>query len=388
MKKYYLSVGAIFKNESHILKEWLDHYLVRGVEHFYLINDSSNDNYYNVLEPYIKLGLVTLFDCAVTESESRQEIAYNFYFKLIENQTFWLVILDLDEFLYGTIFVDISTTLREFESYSQLLIKPKEFGSSGFVNQPTDVVSSFTWRRSIFEQVHNSIEKKEILLNQKPIVKTSDVRSYWVHNCEVIGQTVVLSRDILTFNHYRIQSLRFYLDVKTSRGDACFQDNKRDIDTFYNEDYKDEEDFCLINQNNDQIISNKYKFIETLIKSCQADLGVQNSNLFESNKNKVFDDVVLYKYLLVLNSNQADPLANFEIGNFFLSNEMYFLALYFYNKIKIKADTQGVYINKNFAIKKLADKLDYDEKCNNTFSYDAISHYLATLLTTASNPLI
>jgi hypothetical protein len=38
--KYYLSVGAIFKNESMILKEWIEHYLHHGFEHIYLINEN------------------------------------------------------------------------------------------------------------------------------------------------------------------------------------------------------------------------------------------------------------------------------------------------------------------------------------------------------------
>ena len=42
---YKLSVGSIFKNESQGIKEWIEHYLNHGVEHFYLINDNSNDNY-------------------------------------------------------------------------------------------------------------------------------------------------------------------------------------------------------------------------------------------------------------------------------------------------------------------------------------------------------
>jgi hypothetical protein len=33
--KYFLTLGAIFCRESHILKEWLDHHILEGVEHFY-----------------------------------------------------------------------------------------------------------------------------------------------------------------------------------------------------------------------------------------------------------------------------------------------------------------------------------------------------------------
>ena len=53
MKKYFFSIGAIFKNESHILKEWVEHYLFHGVDHMFLINDKSTDNYLEILEPYI-----------------------------------------------------------------------------------------------------------------------------------------------------------------------------------------------------------------------------------------------------------------------------------------------------------------------------------------------
>ena len=41
-QKYYFSVGAVFKNESHSIKEWICHYLHHGAEHFYLINDNKS----------------------------------------------------------------------------------------------------------------------------------------------------------------------------------------------------------------------------------------------------------------------------------------------------------------------------------------------------------
>ena len=41
LMKYYLSVLAIFKNEKHIMKEWLLHHMKEGVEHFYLIDNEK-----------------------------------------------------------------------------------------------------------------------------------------------------------------------------------------------------------------------------------------------------------------------------------------------------------------------------------------------------------
>ena len=59
---YDLAVTAIFKNEGRYLKEWLDYHLFAGVEHFYLYNNDSSDNYAEVLAPYIEKNLVTLTD--------------------------------------------------------------------------------------------------------------------------------------------------------------------------------------------------------------------------------------------------------------------------------------------------------------------------------------
>ena len=50
---YYLSVLAIFKNETMNLKMWIDHYLWQGVEHFYLIDNGSTDKPLAILKEYI-----------------------------------------------------------------------------------------------------------------------------------------------------------------------------------------------------------------------------------------------------------------------------------------------------------------------------------------------
>ena len=59
-RQYKVSIGAIFKNEALYLKEWIEFHRIVGVEHFYLYNNNSDDNYREVLEPYIKRNIVTL----------------------------------------------------------------------------------------------------------------------------------------------------------------------------------------------------------------------------------------------------------------------------------------------------------------------------------------
>ena len=54
--RFYLSVMAIFRNEAHVIGEWIEHYRAFGVEHFHLINNNSVDAYRPALQPLSKSG--------------------------------------------------------------------------------------------------------------------------------------------------------------------------------------------------------------------------------------------------------------------------------------------------------------------------------------------
>eukprot|EP01024_Parvocaulis_polyphysoides_P009844 TRINITY_DN13199_c0_g1_i1.p3 TRINITY_DN13199_c0_g1~~TRINITY_DN13199_c0_g1_i1.p3 ORF type:complete len:138 (-),score=4.69 TRINITY_DN13199_c0_g1_i1:75-488(-) len=48
-KKYNVSIGTIFKNEAQYLLEWIAYHTIIGIEHFYLFNDDSTDEFMEVL---------------------------------------------------------------------------------------------------------------------------------------------------------------------------------------------------------------------------------------------------------------------------------------------------------------------------------------------------
>ena len=60
--KYYLSVLACCKDEGDYIQEWVEYYLLQGVEHFYLYNNNGTDNSKELLKPYIDAGLITWID--------------------------------------------------------------------------------------------------------------------------------------------------------------------------------------------------------------------------------------------------------------------------------------------------------------------------------------
>ena len=61
--KYFLSIGAISKDETHILREWITHHINEGVEHFYL-GDNETQNmteYITTIYDFVVKEIVTLY---------------------------------------------------------------------------------------------------------------------------------------------------------------------------------------------------------------------------------------------------------------------------------------------------------------------------------------
>lgn len=94
MAKYKLSVCAIFKNEAKYIQEWIEFHRMVGVEHFYLYNNDSTDDYLDKLKPYEDIVTLTNIPGA-----SQQMPAYNNFVQNYAHETEWFAIIDLDEFI-------------------------------------------------------------------------------------------------------------------------------------------------------------------------------------------------------------------------------------------------------------------------------------------------
>jgi hypothetical protein len=249
MYKYNLSVGAMFKNESHSIKEWITHYLHHGVEHFYLINDNSNDNSVDIIQEYVDTGLITLFNVVEPYYFGRQKDIYNKYILPVIKESNWLLMVDLDEYVWSQRDLNLQNVLKEFENCGQVQIHEHIFGSNGHIQQPKNIVSSFTKR-----QQHDPMVDKGRL---KYVVNNSyDFSSLNIHhaNFRNIEYDTDESKFILAFpyyfvvNHYSCQSREFWDNVKCTRGDADSYAVRRPKDfNFF--DVNDIDDLELYHQN-------------------------------------------------------------------------------------------------------------------------------------------
>lgn len=213
--KYNLSVCAVFKNEAHVLREWLEHYIAEGVEHFYLINNDSNDNYMNILNRYIKRGMVTLKHSSVqwkyADSNAHKEIFNeNIYKHRFESK--WMIMVDLDEFMYGRKGRNISEYLDTLNSdIGNVYVEWRFFTTNGHTRKPNGIVRSLT-QRVKYREPHETprwddmpSQVKFTVGFGKSIFKSSwmhDEPKFWMHKVYTAGRRINNYGDDLPNNFY------------------------------------------------------------------------------------------------------------------------------------------------------------------------------------------
>lgn len=123
-KRFNLSICTLFNNEAPYLDEWIEYHHLLGVDHFYLYNSGSTDNYKETLLPYIQKGMVTLVEWPAPHLKKDEEAiwalssqipAYENALKLrAEHETKWLVFLDVNEFIVPALADSLPTILEAY----------------------------------------------------------------------------------------------------------------------------------------------------------------------------------------------------------------------------------------------------------------------------------
>jgi hypothetical protein len=247
MFKYKLAVGALFKNESHALKEWLDHYIIRGADHFFLINDKSTDSFQEILLPYQERGLITLFNTDTPYYLGRQRDLYNTY--ILPHVTFceWLLMVDLDEFVWSPQSTNFVELLKQFNHIGQFQFEHTLFGSNGHLIQPESIVKGFTKRHKDLP-THGPVNYKYFIQGKYEFTSLN-VHHATFKNLEYEKTHFkMFGPDWWCNNHYWCQSRDFWNNVKCVRGDSDAY-RKRTPEHFQFEDFNDVEDTGLFEQN-------------------------------------------------------------------------------------------------------------------------------------------
>lgn len=226
--KYTVSIVAVFKNEADYLDEWVRYHQLIGIEHFYLVNNNSTDDYKKVLEKFVDDGTVTLIDLP---DKNAQMKAYQLVMERFSQETTWLAIIDIDEFI---VMVDKSVKLPEFlnkfgEEVSQIIVGWMIFGSSGHIKKlEGGVLDRFRLHSTDdFIADYKAIVKPSMMLdvpsphwvNVTGITVDEQGRKYYQYPRHNVKIAKPASKKIIRINHYYSKSLEEF-QSKSLRGFA------------------------------------------------------------------------------------------------------------------------------------------------------------------------
>lgn len=232
--KYKLAICAIFRDEARFLKEWIDYHRAVGVEHFWLYNNSSSDSYKKVLAPYIKAGIVELFQRpSKPEQENQQEYtytiqcgAYNDALNRARKVSKWLALIDIDEFVVPVNDDSIVDVMENyFSDVSGLYINWIFYGSSGVkkIKKGEYLIEKLTHRAELSCENHTNgkciVNPLHVVSCPNPHFCNYKDGKYHVdaglYPCGMRASGLFI--DKIRINHYWTKDLKFMHDVKIPR---------------------------------------------------------------------------------------------------------------------------------------------------------------------------
>ena len=139
--KNKLSFVAIVKNEGPYIIEWIEFHRIVGVDKFYIYDNESSDNLEELLQPYIKSGIVIY---QYLPGKNMQNKVYTDAIKRYKDESKYLGFIDIDEFVVpcednslGDIVDDI---LNKNERAAGVAINWRMYGSNGYEEKPKGLV--------------------------------------------------------------------------------------------------------------------------------------------------------------------------------------------------------------------------------------------------------
>lgn len=206
---YFLTACLIFQNAASYLDEWLRFHTLVGVEHFYLYDNDSDDDFRFVIRPFQAEGRVTLHKWPGT---AQQENAFRHCLNQYRGSAQWIAFLDDDEFLFPAIGENVPEILRDYDSYAGVAVCWLLFGSNGHLTRPPGLVTHNYRRRADWVDPHvkcvvnpNKVTEPAVLGHSfrcRPGEQIVDE-----NHRPVSGPFVeVPSANVLCVNHYLIKS--------------------------------------------------------------------------------------------------------------------------------------------------------------------------------------
>lgn len=249
---YELAVATIFQNDAAYLKEWIEFHKMQGVQHFYLYNNNSEDNYVEVLNPYLKSGEVTLTDWnlhynfgEITAWNNIQCAAYMHCIKNYGPSCKWIAFIDTDEFLFCENGALLTNFLKAYKKFAAVGVNWQMFGTSGVWEIPDNGLMIELLNHCAYVNHAKNFHVKSIV--QPKYVKGCQNPHFFnyvqgkfavdVEKRKILGPyTKSVAIDKIRINHYWSRNEKFFYEYKIPRCTAMFGEVPFDVQQL-NADY-------------------------------------------------------------------------------------------------------------------------------------------------------
>lgn len=194
-----------------------------GVEHIYMVDNGSEDNYYKIIESFIKEGFITLWK----EPKINQTAGLNKHINLLKKETIWLGVFDMDEYLYTKRGENIKTIIKSFSpSVKLIMIQMKIFYPGTFLS-PSSIIET-----NIKKKCNDNIYFPKCIfqIQKLPSVSIHGIREM-KKNCRPKEYLKILAESsILCINHYRFSSFEYLYGIKEGRGGGVHKKKYKKIE--------------------------------------------------------------------------------------------------------------------------------------------------------------
>lgn len=241
---YTLAVCAIVKNEAPYIAEWIDWHRSQGVEKFYIYDNESSDNLSEVLEPYVREGLV---DCTFFPGKGRQQAAYDDCISRHRLDARWIAFIDIDEFIVPVRDRSITEFLSSHEDAAAVEINWLCYGSGGQKEKaPGGVMERFRCHSLPGHKLNRHVKS---IVNPRKVCGMAGA-----HECTNLTGRIVDShgvpiatsykhrepqQDVIRINHYAVKSLGEFVERKQGRGRVSDSKRTMPLDYFRRYDLND-----------------------------------------------------------------------------------------------------------------------------------------------------
>lgn len=236
--KYQLSICTIFQNEARFLKEWIEYHKLLGVEHFYLYNNRSEDNYLPILKPYIDSGEVELVQWDGYDFQhwnDVQESAYLHAIKKTKKVSKWLAIIDSDEFILPVKENNLVSFLKNYEKYPGLAINWQCYGTSNIKKIPEGKLLIETLLYRAEKDHYDNYYVKSIVRPDMTRSSKGRIHDFFYYdNKYAVNEdkkpvknlrSKTISVNKIRINHYRTRDEEHFINIKLPRLKEWYKKN-------------------------------------------------------------------------------------------------------------------------------------------------------------------